>query len=95
MNDIQKMLRAIINGQSAFRQEVLKKIDNLDVKLSGRIDQVENNLTDRIDKVEKKLTERIDKIGKQLAYLEEDAPTRDEFDTLEKRVNKIEQKIIS
>ena len=42
-DDTQKMLRAIINGQSAFRQEVLSRIDKLDSKLTGRIDQVEKN----------------------------------------------------
>lgn len=34
----------------------------------------------------------IDKNGRQLAYLEDDAPTREEFDILEKRVGKLEQK---
>ena len=91
MNDSQKMLQAIINGQSSFRQEVLKKIDKVDEKveklgerLEGRIGEVENNLTDRLDK-----------LGKQLAYLEDDTPTREEYNNLEKRVDKIEQKATS
>lgn len=79
MSDTQTMLRAIINGQSTFRQDVLGRIDKLDTKLTGRIDQVEKNLT-----------ERIDKIGKQLAYLEDDTPTREEYDNLGQRVDKIE-----
>ena len=91
MDDTQKMLRAIINGQSNFRQEVLAKIDKLDQKLTGKIDSVDEKLTRRIDSVEENLTERLDKIGKQLAYLEDDAPTREEFDDLEERVDKIEQ----
>lgn len=91
-DDTHQMLRTIINGQSSFRQEVLKKIDKLDQKLSGRIDNVEESLTERINSVEKNLTERIDRIGTQLAYLEDDAPTREEFDKLEKRVDKIEHK---
>ena len=82
------MLQAIINGQSSTRQEILGKIDKLDKKLSGRID----SLDIKLDNVEKRLTKRIDKLGKQLAYLEDDTPTRDEFDNLEKRVGKIEQK---
>lgn len=69
MNDNTKMLRAIINGQSTFRQDVLGRIDKLDAKLGGRIDGLE----DRIDQVEKNLTSRIDKLGTQLAYLEDDA----------------------
>lgn len=84
----QDMLRIIINGQSAFKQEVLGKIDKLDQK----IDKVEKNLSEKIDSVETNLTERIDKLGKQLAYLEDDTPTREEFDKLEERVDKIEQK---
>jgi len=35
--------------------------------------------------------ERLDKQGKQLAYLEDDAPTREEHDELTKRVEKIEK----
>ena len=87
-NDTQKMLQAIINGQSSFRQEVLKKIDKVDQKLGGKID----SLDQKIDRVEKKLTGKLDKIGRQLAYLEDDTPTREEFDNLENRVDNIEQK---
>ena len=46
-------------------------------------------------KFEKNLTSRIDKLGRQLAYLEDDAPTREEHDNLEKRVVKVEQKPVS
>src|SRR3989344_2304077 len=88
MDDTQKMLRAIISGQSSFRQEVLSKIDKLDKKLTGRIDGVEKNLTEKIDRVEN----RLDKIGKSLAYLEDDTPTKEEFDNLEKRVDRMERK---
>ncbi|GEM_PF-2781088 len=81
MNDIQKMLQAIINGQSAIKQELSGKID--------RIDQKVDLLDEKLDKVEKNLTGRIDKLGKQLAYLEDDTPTREEYDDLEKRVDKM------
>lgn len=70
-DDIQTMLRAIINGQSAFRQEVLKRFDEMDKKFEGMF----NSLDKKIDEVEKNLTKRIDKIGKQLAYVEDDTPT--------------------
>lgn len=86
-DNTQQMFRAIINGQSNFRQEVLTRIDKLDQKLTGRINDVEKNVTKRIDGVEN----RLDKIGRQLAYLEDDTPTREEFDNLEKRVGKLEQ----
>ncbi|MBU1032180.1 hypothetical protein KKE03_04660 [Patescibacteria group bacterium] len=79
MNDTQKMLQAIINGQSTIKQELSGKIDKVDQKV--------DKLTEKLDKVEKNLTGRIDKLGKQLAYLEDDTPTREEFDKLEKRVD--------
>jgi len=87
MDDTKKMLQAIINGQSAMKSELLAKIDGVDKKV--------DSLDKKIDKVEKNLTERIDKIGLQLASLEDDAPTLDEYDNLEKRVGKLEQKIVS
>ena len=91
MDDTKKMLRTIINGQSVMKSELLGKIDGLDKKLTIRID----NLDKKIDGVEKRLTNRIDKIGLQVANLEDDAPTVDEFDKLEKRVSKLEQKSIA
>ena len=42
-------------------------------------------------KTELRLTERIDKLGLQLANLEDDSPTIEEFDGLEKRVSKLEK----
>lgn len=80
MDNTTKMLQAIINGLAAFKQEVLTRFDKTDQK---------------IDKVEKNLTKRIDKLGRQLAYLEDDTPTREEFDNLEKRVDTLDQKITS
>lgn len=88
MDDTQKMLQAIIHGQNSLKQELLNKIDKVDEKLSNKIDGMDKRLTE----VEKRLTKRLDKIGKQVAYLEDDAPTREEFDNLEKRVGRIEQK---
>lgn len=79
------MLQAILNGQTALKQELVSKIDKVDKKL----DAVEKKLDGKIDGVEKRLTKRLDKIGKQLAYLEDDTPTRGEFDRLEKRVDSI------
>lgn len=81
------MLQAIINGQSSFRQEVLKKIDKVDEK----VEKLGERLEGKIDGVEKNLTDRLDKLGRQLAYLEDDTPTREEFDNLEKRVGKMSE----
>ncbi len=90
-NDTKKMLQIIINGQSAFRQDVLGKIEKLDKK----VDKLGNDLSGKIDQVEKNLTKRIDKLGRQLAYLEDDVPTREEFNNLEKKVDKLDQKPLS
>jgi len=42
---------------------------------------------------DKKLTMRIDKLGLQIANLEDDAPTMEEFEGLEKKVVKIQNKL--
>lgn len=81
------MLQIIINGQSTFRQEVQGEIKDLKEMVS-KVDQ-------KIDRVEENLTKRMDKIGKQLAYLEDDAPTREVFNNLEKRIGEVEQKVSS
>ena len=72
-----KMLQMVLDGQAAIRHDVKK----LDEKFSGKIDGVEE-----------KLTTRIDKLGLQIANLEDDAPTVEEFDDLTSRVKKIELK---
>ena len=42
---------------------------------------------------DEKLTKRIDKLGLQIANLEDDAPTMEEFEGLEKKVVKIQNKL--
>lgn len=73
MNDTQKMLQAILNGQSAVKQELLSKIDKVDQKVDRIGDKLEgkiNSLDEKLDKVEKKLTGRLDKIGRQLKQVD-------------------------
>jgi hypothetical protein len=41
------------------------------------------------------MNKRIDNLGNQLAYLEDDAPTREEFDEMSTEVNQIKIKIAS
>ena len=87
MDDVLKMFRLLVNGQSTMKSDLLTAIQKLDNKLSDRID----GLDKKIDGVEKRLTNRIDKIGLQIANLEDDTPTRDEFDNLESKVDKFGQ----
>lgn len=68
-------------------QTILDKVSAVQVDIK-RLDK-------KIDGVEERLTKRIDAIGMRLAYLEDDAPTRDEFDHLEKRVTRVEKKLSS
>ena len=79
MDDVKKMFRTIVNGQSSMKQELLSKIDSLDKK-------VEKGFTG--------VNKRLGTIGKYVAYLEDDAPTIGEFDKLEKRVSKLENRAI-
>ena len=77
------MLHAIINGQRALEEMLMGEIG----KVRSDVKRVEV----KVDKNGK----RIDKVGLQIAYLEDDAPTREEFDDLEKRVKKVEKSIAS
>ena len=87
MDDSKKMLKAIINGQSSMKSELLSKIDKLQKEVTTGFIDVNKN----IDKVEKNLSFRVDKIGLQVASLEDDAPTIEEFDNLTKRVERVEK----
>ena len=58
-----------------------------DTKVLQAIFDVVSSIRKDVIRVESKVDEngvRIDKLGSQLAYLEEDAPTREEHDRLEK-----------
>lgn len=44
-----------------------------------------------IKKLDSKLTKRIDKLGFDLAELQDDAPTMEEFEGIEDRVKKLEK----
>ena len=66
-----KMLQAIASSIALLRQEMKDQF---------------KDVNDRMDKGFKKVNKRIDKLGRDLAYLEDDARTREEFNELEKRV---------
>ena len=91
MDDVKKMFQILVNGQSAMKAELLKKIEDEIKEVRHDI----NRLDLKIDKVDEKLTKSLDKIGKQLAFLEDDTPTREEFEQLENEVNKIKLQIAS
>lgn len=83
IDEIEKMLKAVLSGLTGFRQEFL----NFKKEVLQRFDGMDK----KIDGVEERLTQRIDVIGKQVAYLEDDVSTREEFDKLGKRVDKLEK----
>ncbi|KKQ97752.1 MAG: hypothetical protein UT24_C0012G0063 [Candidatus Woesebacteria bacterium GW2011_GWB1_39_12] len=89
MDDVKKMFRVIVNGQSAIKQELLSEIKKVDKSLSGRID----SLTTEMKEGFKKVNKHLDMIGKSVAFLEDDTPTWEEHDELEKRVTKVEKKL--
>lgn len=86
MDDIKRMLRAIINGQSALKQELLSEIKKIDAKVDKGFAKVNDRL--------KEANHRLDMQGKSLAYLEDDATTIREFKNLEKRVTVLENSAI-
>ena len=93
MDDSQKLLRTIINHQSSVKEELLKEIR----KTNKKVDQLSENLDEfKVETKENfaKLTNRINLLGKQLAVLDEDAPTREEFDELVEKVNRIPKNFV-
>ena len=70
-------------------QSILDKVSSVDQK----VDEGFKNTNKHIGEVEKKLTKRIDTLGLQLARLEDDAPTTEEFYKLGKRVSKLETQV--
>ena len=73
-----KMLQIIIDGQAGLRREMKEGHGSL-----------RNEMREGFKKVNK----RLDMIGRTVAFLEEDAPTREEHELLEKRVSKVEKKL--
>lgn len=76
-----KILKAIANLSTTLRTEIIKNRE--------KSDKDKEELKGLIERVEKKLTKRLDMIGKSVAYLEDDTPTREEFEELQKEVETI------
>ena len=87
IKEIMKMLRAVVNGQSALKQSLM-------VEIKKNRDAI-TALDKKVDGVEARLTKRIDMQGSQLAELDDDAPTGQDFRSLEKRVAKVERRLAS
>ena len=85
MDEVKKMIRTVINGQSALKQELVKEIK----KTNEKVGLLRNDIKDGFRKVNK----RLDVIGKSVAFLEDDTPTLEEHDKLEKRVTRVEKKL--
>lgn len=87
IKELKTMVRAIINGQSSMKAELLTKIESSEKKIDTRISSLEKETR----KGFKEVNNRIDLLGKELFNLSEDAPTGDEFRDLEKRVDRLEK----
>lgn len=87
------MLQVLIKGQDALQkgQDALQK--GYDTLQKGQ-DALKEELTILREETRdgfREVHKRLDKQGQQLAYLDDDAPTREEHDGLVKRVEKLEK----
>lgn len=92
LDRIEKLVTGVVNGQSAMKSELLIKIDNVHkevIKVHSELTEFKKETKGGFEKI----NDRADKIGKTLAYLDEDAPTGEEFDILKKDVEKVKQKL--
>ena len=84
-----KMLQILIDGQAALREEIKEGRDNFRKEMKEGQDTIRQEMKQGFRKVNK----RLNIIGKAVAFLEDDTPTREEHDKLEKRVTKVEKKL--
>ena len=68
----------------------------LQILIDGQasIRQQATKLEKKVDKGFQETSERLNKIGSGVVHLEDDAPTNKEFDSLEKRVSKVEKQVV-
>ena len=83
------MLKAILNGQTALSSKIDKKVDGLRKKINEKFDEA-NKEFDEVNKRIDETNKRIDSLGFQLAELDSDAPTGEDFEKLEKWEEKVE-----
>lgn len=92
MDDVQKMFKILVNGQSAMKSELLAKIENVHkevVKVHSELVEFKNETKENFDKI----NDRADKIGKTVAVFDEDSPIGEEFTDLKNKVDEIAQKL--
>lgn len=100
------LVQKILKGQSVIGDDIkeiksdVKTLKSDVILLRSDVDNLNDEVIDLKNgvKVVKKTVddtnERIDLIGKQLANLDEDAPSGEDFTNLENRVTKLEQNIV-
>lgn len=71
--------------------KMLQAIFDGQVSIRGDTKRVEKKVDDGFEKV----NGRLDKIGLSLARLEDDTPTVEEFNNLDKRVKRLEKQVAS
>lgn len=90
-NALTDLIQKILKGQNKIGEDI--KLIRSDIgNLNDEVAEIKKELKSvnkRIDET----NDRIDLIGKQLANLDEDAPSGEDFRTLEKRVTKTEQRV--
>lgn len=81
------ILQILIKGQNELKEELMILMNETKQDLALLREETKEGF--------RKTHERLDKQGKQLAYVEDDAPTREEHTDLVKRVEKVEQVLSS
>lgn len=77
----------IAMADTKILQAILDGLNRIGEELKG----FKTEAYKRFDKID----DRIDKLGLQIANLEDDAPTIEEFNTLEKKVEKLQKQVAS
>ena len=103
VGNTQKLLHDLVEGQKTLTcglEKLTKEQKSLvegQVNLADGQNLIRDDIKDlkkRVNEIDTNLTGRINKLGLQLANLEDDSPTIEEFDNLEKRVSVVEQKLV-
>ncbi len=86
--DEKKIIKAIADVSTNLRTEIIK-VGTEVIKNREEMIKRDEQRKEQMNGVERKLTKRLDMIGKSVAFLEDDTPTREEFEKLQKEVETI------